>query len=72
MDMTPLSNPTESSDQELVNSYAADAPADLVAQMTTTQIRRASDAAHLLEIRGYTEQAGVWLHVDRPSLRATA
>ena len=72
MDMTQLSRPTESSDQQLVDSYAAHAPVDLVTQMTTTQIRQASDAAHALELRGYTEQAGIWLHEDRPALQATA
>jgi hypothetical protein len=72
MDTTPLNGLTESSDQELVDSYAIYAPVDLVSEMTAKQIRRASEAAHTLELRGYTEQAGVWRHEDRPSLQATA
>ena len=73
MDATPLSGLTESSDQELVDHYAAHAPVGLVTKMTAKQIRRASEAAHALELRGYAEQApGIWLHEDRPALQATA
>jgi hypothetical protein len=72
MDATPLSDHTESSDQELVDVYATHAPVDLVSETTAKQIRRASEAAHVLELRGYTEQAGIWLHEERPALSATA
>jgi hypothetical protein len=72
MDTTPLNGLTESSVQELVDSYATHAPVDLVTRTTAKQIRRASEAAHALELRGYTEQAGIWLHKDRPALHATA
>jgi hypothetical protein len=34
--------------------------------MTAKQIRRASEATHALEHRGYTDKAGIWLHEDRP------
>ena len=72
MDATPLHGPNDSSDQELVDVYAIHAPLDLVSEMTAKQIRHASEAAHTLERRGYTEQAGVWRHETRPSLKATA
>lgn len=72
MDATPLNGLTDSSDQELVDVYATHAPVNPVTKMTAKQIRRASEAAHTLELRGYTEQAGVWRHEDRPSLQATA
>ena len=72
MDVTPLSDRSESSDQDLVDVYATHAPVDLVSETTAKQIRRASEAAYALELRGYTEQAGIWLHDDRPALQATA
>ena len=72
MNAIPHISPTEPSDQELVDAYAAHAPEGLVIEMTAKQIRRASEAAHALEVRGYTEQAGVWLHEERPALQATA
>jgi hypothetical protein len=72
MNMTPQNRLTESSDQELVDSYTTHAPTDLATEMTAKQIRRAAEAAHALELRGCTERAGVWLHEDRPSLKATA
>jgi hypothetical protein len=68
---TPSTN-TESSDQELVDLYAAHAGRDSVTDMTDDQIQEASHAAYSLELRGHIEQAGIWLHTNRPALRATA
>lgn len=72
MDATPIIGFSGPSDQELVDAYATHAPVDLVSEMTAKQIRGASEAAHTLELRGYTEQAGIWLHEDRPALQAPA
>lgn len=72
MDATLLNSLTESSDQELVDSYTTHVPVDLGAEMTARQVSRASEAAHALELRGYTEQAGIWRHEDLPALQATA
>ncbi len=61
-----------SSDQELVDQYAAHAPGAAVTEATDNQIHHASTAAYALERRGYIEQAGTWLHANRPALQATA
>jgi hypothetical protein len=60
-----------SSDQELVDLYAAHAPG-VSGTVTDNQIHHASTAAYALERRGYVEQAGAWKHNSLPALQATA
>lgn len=57
-----------SSDQELVDLYAARASEISVIDMTDTQVLHASAAADALECRGYVERAGTWFHATRPEL----
>lgn len=72
MNATPSNGTSESSDQDLVDSYTTIVPPSPSTDMTTKQLQQASEAAHALELRGYTEQAGTWMHDERPPLRATA
>ncbi len=72
MEPTPMIKPAEPSDQELVDLYAIHAGGSQVTQMSVNQIHEAAEAAYVLELRGYIEQAGVWLHNNRPALHATA
>jgi hypothetical protein len=72
MKQIPDSDVTESSDQQLVDLYTVHAGDAAATEMTDIQIHGASQAAYDLELRGYIEQAGIWLHDDRPALQATA
>lgn len=58
----------DSSDQELVDLYAAHALEITASAMTDVQVLHASAAAEALESRGYVERAGTWLHATRPEL----
>jgi hypothetical protein len=69
---TPISTMNETTDQDLVNLYANHAGVVPAIRMTESQIYRASHAAYVLELRGYFEQAGFWVHDSRPALQATA
>jgi hypothetical protein len=71
MELTGITNTSRSSDQALVDLYASRAPGNLAIEMTENQIHEASEAAYALELRGYTEQAGIWFHDSRPTLHAT-
>jgi len=68
MDATPRINSEQPSDQELVDIYALHSDRVNVTRMTVSQVREASEAAYGLELRGYIEQAGIWLHNSRPAL----
>jgi hypothetical protein len=72
METTLSRSAAELSDQELVDLYAIHAGRTPVIQMTVGQIHEASQAAYALELRGYFEQAGIWLHDDGPALFSTA
>ena len=72
MEPTPISSAAGLSNQQLVDLYAIHAGRTPVTQMTIGQIHEASQAAYVLELRGYFEQAGIWLHDERPALHATA
>ena len=65
---------TLTSDQDLVDLYETHAPAIGAGGATpdATHIQHAAAAAHALEMRGYVEQAGIWMHLEKPHLRATA
>jgi len=76
--MTPrnshLHDLSESSDQELVNLYLelAETLQVDVGPSNAHRIQQAASAAHALEKRGYLEQSGIWIHIEKPHLRATA
>ena len=70
MDTTSTKRLAEPSDQELVDLYTTHAPRGIVVEMTDNQIHHAAQAAYTLELRGYTEIAGIWLHDTRPALHA--
>ena len=72
MEAIPTSSGAELSNQQLVDLYTIHAGRTPATQMTIGQIHEASQAAYILEFRGYFEQAGIWLHDDRPALQATA
>ena len=72
MESARTSKVPEPSDQELVDLYVDQISRLPAAEMTDSQIRHASQAAYVLELRGYVEQAGTWLHNNRPALHATA
>lgn len=72
MELTSISRLSESTDQSLVDRYAIHATGSPAIAMTENQIHEASQAAYVLELRGYVEQAGIWLHADLPALEATA
>jgi hypothetical protein len=72
METTSTNQLVEPSDQELVDLYTTHAPRGIVVEMTDSQIHHAAQAAYTLELRGYTEIAGTWLHDTRPALHARA
>ena len=72
MNAAPSNETSESSDQNLVDYYTTIVPTAPSTEMTAKQLQQASEAAHALELRGYTEQAGIWMHDERSPLRATA
>lgn len=72
MEATGISESSRSTDQSLVDLYAIHATGSSAIAMTEDQVLEASQAAYVLELRGYIEQAGVWLHADLPALKATA
>jgi len=63
-----------SSDQQLVNLYLELAAIfeSNVGPSNAHRIQQAASAAHALETRGYVEQSGIWIHREKPHLRATA
>jgi len=65
---------SETSDQELVNLYLelAEMFKVDVGPSHAHRIQQAASAAHALEQRGYIEQSGMWIHHEKPHLRATA
>lgn len=71
MDTRSITGLAEPSDQELVDLYTTHAPRGIVVEMTDSQIHHAAQAAYALELRGYTEVAGIWLHDTRPALHST-
>ena len=70
MDTTSTNQIVEPSDQELVDLYTTHAPRGIVMELTDRQIHHAAQAAYTLELRGYTEISGIWLHDTRPALHA--
>jgi len=62
------------SDQELVNLYLelASVLESNVGPSRVHKIQQAASAAHALEVRGYVEQSGIWIHHVKPHLGATA
>jgi len=62
------------SDQELVNLYLelASVLESNVGPSHVHKIQQAASAAHALEVRGYIEQSGIWMHHEKPHLGATA
>ena len=60
------------STNQLVDLYTTHAPRGIVVEMTDSQIHHAAQAAYTLELRGYTEIAGTWLHDTRPALHTRA
>ncbi len=65
------SEPRSMSAQSLVDAYVADAPDSNHTDVDPARLRRAVDAAHELERRGYVERSGTWFHASNDPVRPT-